>query len=277
MADPRNKATAAVTAAERRQLRITRPTKSSRAKATAPATRADSGGSRSRSHSGRPPSVAAGSDARSGISRPGDGDFDESMLARRRICIDDSTKSTSVFAHFGTTPPSGGQTAHYTALPGLAGTRVWLEADGEFEAEVVREYRAMHEYEANGAEYASFAMETLLRREARNPDIPKTRQWVAERTIEYPTTPETLWKVPPVVNVSSGQTDSFSTVPDCTYWISLQAFNQSYRNAVLDYVLVRQRRLLCPYLTVELPRNGKSARKAVARVAAASATALYNR
>ena len=70
---------------------------------------------------------------------------------------------------------------------------------------------------------------------------------------------------------------NFDIRPDCSYWISLQAFNPLYRKRVGEYVSVQKKRILCPYLTIEFKRDNSTLIKARNQVAVASALALYNR
>lgn len=69
----------------------------------------------------------------------------------------------------------------------------------------------------------------------------------------------------------------FNIRPDCSYWISLQAFNPRYRSHIKSVVSVLQRRVLCPYLSIEFKKNDRTLRQAISQVAVASAIALYNR
>ncbi|KAH7012403.1 hypothetical protein B0J12DRAFT_445206 [Macrophomina phaseolina] len=128
-----------------------------------------------------------------------DQDFKAHVLSPPGIRIDDETKSVTPFYHFDSSPPpQGARAAYYQNLPGLSGATLWLESDDKFVEAVVREYASMGEYKLCEAEYASYAVESLLKREIRNPQLRETRHSMAERMIQLPTKPERMWHEPPV-------------------------------------------------------------------------------
>lgn len=222
-------------------------------------------------------STIANSEVR--LARVNEQGFEKMVLNPRGVYIDDSTKSTLASFHFGTDEaPAEGLFDRYRNLSGLSETTLWLDGNESFLADVVREYDSMREYELNEAEYAMFAMENLLKREVRNPRLPETRHWMAERLIQLVAKPEKLWEQPPIVDETVPcKSYTFDIRPDCSYWVSLQAFNPDYRKTVGEYVSVRQKRILCPYLTIEFKKDGSTLKQARAQVTAASAIALYNR
>jgi hypothetical protein len=206
-------------------------------------------------------------------------DFEEMVLKPRGIHIDDSTKSVEAVFHFGVDKaPAENLPEYYQNLLGLSKTTLWLDTNESFLIDIVREYQSMKEYNLNEAEYAMYASENLLKREIRNTRLPKTRRWMAERMIELIVKPEKLWEQPPVLDRTVPYKPyNFDIRPDCSYWISLQAFNPIYRVTVGEYVSVRENRILCPYLTIEFKKDDSTLRKARNQVAVASALALYNR
>ena len=101
---------------------------------------------------------------------------------------------------------------------------------------------------------------------------------MAERMIQLVAKPEKRWEQPPVLDRTVPHKPyNFDIRPDCSYWVSLQAFNPVYRKTVGEYVSVRKDRILCPYLTIEFKKDDSTLRKARNQVAVASALALYNR
>jgi hypothetical protein len=206
-------------------------------------------------------------------------DFEEMVLTPRGICIDDTTKSVLAAFHFGVDEaPANGLPEYYRNLSGLSETTLWLDADESFITDIVREYESMREYSLNEAEHATYAIENLLKREVRNAQLPVTRHWMAERMIQLVAKPEKRWEQPPVLDRAVAHKPyHFDIRPDCSYWISLQAFNPDYRETIGEYVSVRKDRILCPYLTIEFKKDDTSSRKARNQVAVASALALYNR
>ncbi|EKG09384.1 hypothetical protein MPH_13590 [Macrophomina phaseolina MS6] len=243
---------------------------------------ADSGLGSSGTHTPTSSSVTGSvSRSRSSRAKTSDPDFRTRVLHPRGITIDpDSSPVLKPWFHFRTpAPPSQGLSHFYRSLPGLKDTTVWLEGDEAFIDKVLREYRAMRELEENEAEYAAYAMEALLRREPRGPCLADSRPWWCVRKIEFATKPdEKLWQAPPVVDSRKSTKEfQFNLRPDCSYWISLQAFNPGYRTLVKTFASVRQNRILCPYLTIEFKKSEKTLSEAVSQVAASSAIALYNR
>jgi hypothetical protein len=206
-------------------------------------------------------------------------DFEKMVLNPRGIHIDDSTKSVPTAFHFGVDEaPAEGLPEYYRNLSKLSETTLWLDTGESFLADIVREYRNMREYSLNEAEHATYAIETLLKREIRDAQLPETRHWMAERMIQLVAKPEKLWEQPPVLDKTVAHRPyNFDIRPDCSYWISLQAFNPEYRETVGEYVSVRKDRILCPYLTIEFKKDDSTLRKARNQVAVASALALYNR
>ncbi len=222
-------------------------------------------------------STIANSEVR--LARVNEQDFDKMVLNPRGVYIDGSTKSTLASFHFGTDETRAeGLFDWYRNLSGLSETTLWLDGTESFLADVVREYDSMREYGVNEAEYAMFAMEHLLKREVRNPRLPETRHWMAERMVQFVAKPEQLWEQPPIVDEAvPRKAYTFDIRPDCSYWVSLQAFNPEYRKTVGEFVSVRQNRILCPYLTIEFKKDDFTLKQARVQVAAASAIALYNR
>ncbi|EOD47335.1 hypothetical protein UCRNP2_5922 [Neofusicoccum parvum UCRNP2] len=70
---------------------------------------------------------------------------------------------------------------------------------------------------------------------------------------------------------------TFHTRPDCSYWISLHAFNRLYHSFLPAVVSIRQDCILCPYLSVDFKKNEKTTSEAVSQVPVSSAIAVYNR
>ena len=206
-------------------------------------------------------------------------DFEEMVLTPRGIHIDDTTKSGLAAIHFGVDEaPVEGLSEYYRNISGLSESTLWLNADESFLIDIVREYDSMKEYSLNEAEHATYAIENLLKREIRNARLPESRRWMAERMIQLVAKPEKGWEQPPVLDRTAPYKPyNFDIRPDCSYWVSLQAFSPEYRQIVSEYVSVRKDRILCPYLTIEFKKDDSTLRKARNQVAVASALALYNR
>ncbi|KAK4994548.1 hypothetical protein LTR66_005437, partial [Elasticomyces elasticus] len=210
--------------------------------------------------------------------RVNDLDFEAMVLKPRGISLDSNSIPVSAFNHFGRHSPKGDRPTHYRSIKGIESTTVSLTRDEGFALDVIREYDSMNDYKVCGAEYAQYAVETLLKREVRNHRLPSTRTWMTERMIQLVAKADTLWEQPPILNPDvAWRRYAFDIRPDCFYWMSLQAFNPDYRKTVEVLVFVKQTRILCPYLTIESKKVDSSALKARNQVAAAAAIALYNR
>src|SRR5436305_2832686 len=248
-----------------------RPTKASLAKA-----KMDSGIG---SSALRSPTLPTTSTPTGASAKTNEHDFEEMVLTPRGIRIDDKTKSGLAAIHFGVDEaPVEGLSEYYRNISGLSESTLWLNADESFLIDIVREYDSMKEYSLNEAEHATYAIENLLKREIRNARLPKSRRWMAERMIQLVAKPEKGWEQPPVLDRTAPYKPyNFDIRPDCSYWVSLQAFSPEYRQIVSEYVSVRKDRILCPYLTIEFKKDDSTLRKARNQVAVASAVALYNR
>jgi hypothetical protein len=219
---------------------------------------------------------------------PYDKDFVQRVLNPRSIHI---SRPTSGHApqHFQVDMPSGDRAQYYAEKRGAPPSSVWLESGDDFIGEILREYDCMTERGLCEAEFASYARETLLKRERRvrvREQDDHGRGCRAERMIELVAKPDTdgPWMIPPLVEnqfITLGDTPytdyGFDLRPDCAYWLSLQAFSPDYKSYIGEHTLVLDDTITCPYLTIEFKRDNSGQQAALNQVAAASALALYNR
>ncbi len=220
------------------------------------------------------------SSARIVYAKPTDKDFRDTQLIPRSISIDLKAPSQGVYAHFGTEEVNGERRSYYKALPRASGSSVWLDVGDQFAREVVREYAYMKACSLCEAEYATYAKETLLKRDARSLEADPTRPWMAERMIELVAKPNKseCWEEPPrILPDVKHKLYNYDIRPDCSYWLSLQAFSPRYKYVVHDHVYVMNKRITCPYFTIEFKRDELTIESAIDQVATASALALYNR
>jgi hypothetical protein len=209
---------------------------------------------------------------------PRDVDFRDEVLEPRGIVIDGSTFSLpDPFAHFGTQHT---YKTRYRELAGLEGLHIWLEGDSSMFQEISEEYHCMVQNNLCEAEFATYGKEKLFKGEPRRLEIPEVRQWRTERMIELVAKPSSRekWAAPPVLLADAhSRAYQFDIRPDCSYWLSLRAFNQDWRDRVEEHALVMYDRVTCPYFTVEFKRDDSGDIAAENQVAAAGALALYNR
>ena len=229
------------------------------------------------------PSLASGSqtppasDSKTANAKTTDPDFKDTVLHPRAITID-TTFSRSAFAEFDTDEPSGPRVEYYKSLVNCQHTSVWLDV-GSFADDVVREYRFMVADQMCEAEFASYAKETLLKRDPRSLEPNPERPWLTERMLELVAKPDADagWREPPIVGEAKGKPYSYDIRPDCVYWLSLQAINPEYVNTVSEHMFVLRDRRICPYFTIEFKSDHSTISAANNQVAVASVLALYNR
>lgn len=206
-----------------------------------------------------------------------DADFRCKVLLPRGITIPAAIEQSDPFAHFGTPKPD--DRAQYHTLE--CDTAVWLNLTDEAKKQVSLEYHCMQHDRLCEAEFASFAREHLLRRDRRSLEYRETRAWRTERMIELVARPaasdSSKWRPPPAIATANAPEYSFDIRPDCQYWLSISSFNPEYTRLFGRYVYVHQRRITCPYLTVEFKRDESTLELAQNQVAVAAAVALYNR
>ena len=218
---------------------------------------------------------------------PYDKDFVQRVLDPRSIKISEPF-SCKAHKHFDVDQPTGYRAQYYTEKRKAPDSSVWLEDGDTFVADITREYDCMYQRKFCEAEYASFARETILKRERRTRDLQQGdegRCWKTDRMIELVAKPTTnSWKRPPLIGKQHERmadtlfTDyDFDLRPDCAYWLSLQAFSLECMHHVEENTFVVNETVTCPYLTVEFKRDDTEEQVAFNQVAAAAALALYNR
>ena len=231
------------------------------------------------------PSRASGSTNKVKIPSPYDKDFIQRVLEPRSIRIS-RPYSLKVHRHFDAEEPIGHRVRHYTEERKAPASSVWLECGDSFVADIVKEYGCMSQRGLCEAEFASYARETIFKRESRIEDTTvDSRRWKTERLIELVCkTTSYLWQCPPLVGREYARMENksfmdydFDLRPDCSYWLSLQAFSPEYKVHVQEHTLVMYDTITCPYLTVEFKKDGSGDQAAFNQVAGAAAIALYNR
>lgn len=217
---------------------------------------------------------------------PYDKDFSSRVLEPRRITIYTKGPTIESHVHFKVPDPTGNRHEYYTSKKGATDSKVWLENDEAFIAEVVEEYLCMLQSAFCEAEYASYATENLFKRDRRVVNLAKDRCWKTERVIQLvaKTTDDKyeVWLAPPVIGGKAADDTSYTDYefdlrPDCSYWLSLQAFSEESMGQLDRHAHVMKERMTCPYLTIEFKKDDSSDLVARGQVAAAAALALYNR
>ncbi|KAH7026766.1 hypothetical protein B0J12DRAFT_584893 [Macrophomina phaseolina] len=205
--------------------------------------------------------------------------FRETVLAPRCInVIRTSERAPDAHTHFCTMPPDDND---YTRLEGLHRIGIWLSLGASEVDDVMEEYREMQLRQLCEEEFAGFAKETLLKSQRRARRADEDGLWRVERLVQPVCPPDEscYWAPPPLlVPPVAAQTTQWSwdVRPDCSYWLSLDGFNQEYSFQVEGKTYVKSQSI-CPYFTVEFKRTGESDEIATNQVAAAGAMALYNR
>jgi hypothetical protein len=209
-----------------------------------------------------------------------DHNFRGKVLLARGVAFPSTREFSDAFAHFETQRPHNGA-AGYREMGKGYHTEVWLSTDEQLVRDIVREYQYMRTEQLCEAEFATYAKETLLRRDPRFPSYEEAREWRTERMIELvakPTTsPGSRWCPPPVTIQADITEYDFDVRPDCQYWLSVRSFNPSYTRLFGRYVYVHNDRITCPYFTIEFKKDGNTVELAQNQVAVAATVALYNR
>ena len=134
---------------------------------------------------------------------PYDRDFRARALDPCAITIEKSP-SVKAYIHFGVHEPVGSRVEYYTQRRGAGGSRVWLEEN--IVKDVQREYECMQRGHLCEAEFASYAKETIFKRDPRIVELSaEARCWKTERTIELVAKVDSgsFWNAPPVLNQSN--------------------------------------------------------------------------
>ncbi|KAI0868118.1 hypothetical protein GGS24DRAFT_228317 [Hypoxylon argillaceum] len=157
---------------------------------------------------------------------------------------------------------------------------VWLEPTVDRIGYIRREYKAMHVYGSNEAEYSASALRDLFLDGPRYPWLPEEegeKCWLPVRMLQFVCKPpQDGWHIPPLIHPPKKRYE-WDIRPDCAYYVSLQAFKSELRAAIQHHVSVTQQRAFSPYLTIEFKRDEGSIATARYQVAVASSIALYNR
>lgn len=214
---------------------------------------------------------------------PYDKGFYFRILVPRSIAIE-SGISVKAYIHFGVKEPTGNRFQYYTKERGAKGSTLWLEDDEDLINRIVAEYVCMVQSGFCEAEFAFYAVGTILKAEPRNVNPALMRCWRAERTVQLVAKPilkqSSSWVPPPVIsndNPDHSTEYEFDLRPDCAFWLSLQAFNQDYVTQLQPMVFVVKKRMTCPYLTIEFKKDDALEQAALNKLAGAAALVLYNR
>ena len=205
------------------------------------------------------------------------------VLHPRRIFEEENNNEITddPYSHFGTTQPPEGEVIEYKAIEGLDAADVWLSFSNAQVERIIDEYRFMKYKRLCEPEYASFAMDTFLRRQSRFTITPIDRKWRPERTIQLFAPPtedpeDSFWIIPPSFEASPKF--KFDLRPDCSYWLSLTGFNPEYRGELNHVMYVHDEDwITCPYFTIKFKKHGQSITQAIMQACAAASVALYNR
>ena len=218
---------------------------------------------------------------------PYDANFRIRVLNPRGITISFEGVLMTAQAHFETEEVVGSRKEHSTTLNHGTSSMVWLEPEDDSVAKVVREYDYMERNAMCEAEFATYAKETIFRRNARSMNIEYERGFKPERMLELVAKPEDSvtpnWLPPPLMGFDPSTTDTswndyaFDLRPDCAYWLSMDAFNPNYASQIRNHVHVINRRITSPYLTIEFKKDEENVWAAENQVAAASSVAIYSR
>lgn len=101
-----------------------------------------------------------------------DTNFRERVLLPRQILFPSTTESSDAFAHFETELPFNG----YGTVDQMLHTKVWIPINNQLVNDAIREFNYIRNEQLCEAEFATYAKETLLRRDPRHPNYGEARQ-----------------------------------------------------------------------------------------------------
>ncbi|KAJ8129008.1 hypothetical protein O1611_g4625 [Lasiodiplodia mahajangana] len=214
-----------------------------------------------------------------------DADFMESVLEPHGIKIQTGGSNKNLRKHFGilSLPTNLKERLDVYKKALQAPLNVWLEADMERSQRIEQEYKSLKVYGCNEAEYTTYALHYVFLDEPRHPWLPIEKGdqcWMPVRLLQFVRKPDKLqkgnWEAPPTLHQSSKRFE-WDIRPDCTYYISLQAFPPRVRSSIDPFISVIQRRAFGPYFTITFEKDEDDSPTARYKAAVASAIALYNR
>ena len=229
----------------------------------------------------------SGKKSTSSRNSPYNKDFDEKVLRPRGVQIELDTLPMKPYEHFQIAEPvaSIDQQHYYHGIRNAPISTVWVETDETFITRVAREYTRMKNRGMCEAQFASYARVELLKQDKSFLDDPEVRTWKTERLDELVAKPGnyTHWHAPPLVEqpvsaeAMKSSNYSFDLRPDCSYWLSIRAFNPDYQSHIESLIHVIYEESTCPYFTIEFKKDNQHEERAISQIAAAASLALYNR
>ncbi|KAI0857172.1 hypothetical protein F4860DRAFT_528281 [Xylaria cubensis] len=216
-----------------------------------------------------------------------DPDFETQVLTPYGISLVESREPiTSYFEHFSFPPDVPRDLrARFKRCEKEFPLPIWLQPTMQLLESISKEYALMNEEECLEAEFQAFALETIFFRVPREtlhtPDITlkpvRVLQCVPEQASNTSTEPLLRsFLTPPRIDLSGKQYE-WEIHLDCAYYVSLEAFDVSYRVAVSNLYPTIYNRGVCSYLSIKFRKNDQELPTAKNQVAIASAVALYNR
>lgn len=234
--------------------------------------------------------------------------FRTEVLAPRRITIE-APPPVEVDEHFRVAPPSSDLTRieHFRTIRHIEHTIVFLEPTKDFIEDINREFTCMQYDGDNEAEFASYALEAIFKRDPRSPAHTydnSSRGWRTKRCLQLVDKPSdtdatAFWRPPPLLSSSSdaagvilpadsaSQSGSvlktsetqyeFDIRTDCAYYLSIQGFNTRIMSQTKAVAHVNRRSFTCPYLTIEFKKDGSTHEAVENQLVTAAALALFNR
>ncbi|KAL9048020.1 MAG: hypothetical protein Q9162_007886 [Coniocarpon cinnabarinum] len=187
---------------------------------------------------------------------------------------DKSTEIASAYQHFDREPCSREwyQEKHRDSS-------IWLSLNEDQAQKIVKRYQHLDHIEANEAKYAHhgrthFFKDDEIERE------PESRERKSYFELEWGPKPQDSDNLfcPPMID-GKYRPLSFDSNPDCSYWLTLQRLNESYRRYIQDWTYVKAPSdVAAPYLTIEFKKAPqKTLADAVNQLAITLSLTLFNR
>lgn len=212
-----------------------------------------------------------------------DKNFREDVFPRYGITVTDEPDYRSPYEYFGTDDPKENGYGNrvqdwYQIKQGHKDCNVWLSFGEEDASRIAKQYRNMMTIKANEAKLSHRGKIYFFREdEIFGPDD-EDRGSSTYFELEWAPNPDgkRLCCPPEVENCGSAFT--FTTNPDCTYWLTTRRMNIDYRKSIGSYTFVlADVGAAAPYLTIEFKKDGQSFEAAENQVAVSATLILYNR
>lgn len=182
------------------------------------------------------------------------------------------------YEYFQTSAPSGLHSAHYKTLH--PNSNIWLDIGPSQASYIVDQYRLGEARYETEEVFSDLAKELLLRHDKlQDAHIAETCR-ITERKVKWGPAPDTKFPLPPILpsnKPAAIRPYEFRLNPDMTYYLSIKAINNEYRDEVSGFTPVVSKCAVAAYFTIEFKKDDHKEEEAKKQATAASAMWLHHR